>query len=146
MSCDNDKCDTIQSQTSSKIFFVKKVEIYSSRNINKFQKINLPLAKKLTTRPAVTELIPLTRTNRPTMPIFEHLEDKDAGYCSFTERRGQILVITPLSFLSFQTQLREHQNVSLISEKHNNEHRWRAKRACLEWNILPCLLLRCFRK
>lgn len=32
------------------------------------------------------------------MPIFEHLEDKDAGYCSFTERRGQILVITPLSF------------------------------------------------
>ncbi|CAG5088780.1 Oidioi.mRNA.OKI2018_I69.PAR.g11970.t1.cds [Oikopleura dioica] len=25
------------------------------------------------------------------MPTFEHLEDKDAGYCSFTERRGQIL-------------------------------------------------------
>ncbi|CAG5088783.1 Oidioi.mRNA.OKI2018_I69.PAR.g11970.t2.cds [Oikopleura dioica] len=32
------------------------------------------------------------------MPTFEHLEDKDAGYCSFTERRGQILVIISLAF------------------------------------------------
>lgn len=82
------------------------------------------------------------------MPIFEHLKDKDAGYCSFTERRGQILVITPFSFLSFKSQLRERQvqNVSLISAKHNYEHRWRAKRACLEWNLLPCVLLRRFRE
>lgn len=79
-------------------------------------KINLPLAKKFATIPTVTEPIPLTKINHPTMPIFEHLEDKDAGYCSFTERRGQILVITPLSFLSFESQLRERQvqNVSLI--------------------------------
>ncbi|CBY19592.1 unnamed protein product [Oikopleura dioica] len=61
--------------------------------------INLPLTRELATKPIVTEPIPLTRTNRPTMPIFEHLKDKDAGYCSFTERRGQILQNTIMSIV-----------------------------------------------